>query len=169
MATKHSLTAARVRELFHYSKKTGVVTRRIDAGSRGKAGDVVTTVSEGRVQVGIDGVRYLLHRVIWLYVTGKWPDHVIDHRDGDNKNNQWRNLRDVPQPVNMQNRRKPVVKRKHDLPLGVRLVTKPSPNPFAAAITVNRKQIHLGCHPTAAMAHAAYLEAKRLMHPGCTI
>ena len=40
---------------------------------------------------------------------------------------------------------------------------------FKARITVKGKEILLGRFDTAEEAHAAYLEAKRVHHPGCTI
>lgn len=36
-------------------------------------------------------------------------------------------------------------------------------------ITVDGKQRHLGVYQTPELAHAAYVDAKRKFHPGCTI
>lgn len=47
---------------------------------------------------------YLLHRLAWLYMTGKWPDGLIDHIDRDRTNNKWTNLRDVTSRKSMYNR-----------------------------------------------------------------
>lgn len=49
--------------------------------------------------------------------------------------------------------------------LGVR----PSGSRFSAKIVVNKKHIHLGSYLTPALAHEAYIKAKRELHPGCTI
>ncbi|XUG57626.1 HNH endonuclease [Bordetella pertussis] len=38
---------------------------------------------------------------------GAWPTQNIDHVNGDRSDNRIANLRDVPQAVNMQNRRHP--------------------------------------------------------------
>ena len=38
-----------------------------------------------------------------------------------------------------------------------------------ARIHVSGKSVHIGYFDSAAAAHGAYLEAKRLLHPGCTI
>ncbi len=40
---------------------------------------------------------------------------------------------------------------------------------FVATIQVRGKKKHLGSFATAEEAHAAYLEAKRKLHEGCTI
>jgi len=51
----------------------------------------------------IGGVQYLKHRVVWAIHTGEWPpeDMVIDHIDGDRKNNRISNLRCVTQKENV--------------------------------------------------------------------
>jgi hypothetical protein len=40
---------------------------------------------------------------------------------------------------------------------------------WQAAIGLDNKRLHLGRHPTAALAGAAYMEAKLRLHPGSTI
>lgn len=45
------------------------------------------------------------HRIAWLLYTGNWPKHQIDHIDGNGMNNRRSNLRDVPQAVNLKNRK----------------------------------------------------------------
>ena len=53
----------------------------------------------------LDFEQYLKHRVIWKMVTGRDPD-VIDHVDGDPKNNRWDNLRNGDFGVNNRNMKK---------------------------------------------------------------
>jgi hypothetical protein len=57
-----------------------------------------------RRTITIDGVIYKAHRVIWLLMTGKWPDHQIDHEDRDASNNRWKNLREATPLQNANNR-----------------------------------------------------------------
>lgn len=57
------------------------------------------------MQIGIDGQKYLAHRLAWLYIHGTWPDNSIDHIDGSGLNNKLINLRDVTPRQNSMNRK----------------------------------------------------------------
>jgi hypothetical protein len=48
---------------------------------------------DGHLRGGLEKVQYLAHRIIWKMVTGKEPPDIIDHKDRDEKNNRWKNLR----------------------------------------------------------------------------
>lgn len=165
MAT-HSLTAARLRELLHYDPETGVFTWRVFRCGRAMPGAVAGRKSGGYWCINIDGKTFKASRLAWLYVTGEYPTNVVDHRDTDRLNNRWANLRDIPQPHNLQNQRQ----AQSDNILGVLGVTRHAKNnKFQARITLNSKTRSLGYFHTAELAHAAYLEAKRRLHAGCTI
>ena len=49
---------------------------------------------------------YKAHRVIWLWMTGEWPEEQIDHINHDRKDNRWCNLREVSCQENCENRSK---------------------------------------------------------------
>lgn len=51
----------------------------------------------------LDYVDYAAHRLAFLYMTGRWPNAVVDHKNGKRSDNRWSNLRDVTQTVNMRN------------------------------------------------------------------
>jgi len=44
-------------------------------------------------RVNINKVNYLVHRVIWCLCTGKWPEHKIEHCNGNHEDNRFENLR----------------------------------------------------------------------------
>jgi hypothetical protein len=105
----------------------------------------------------------------WLYVHGEWPKHTIDHINGIRSDNRIENLRDVPTRTNLENTRSQSRKNETGF-MGVsRNKTSVRADSWVAAITVNRKTIHLGVYETPEQAHAAYIQAKRRLHEGCTI
>jgi hypothetical protein len=164
---REPLTQARLKELLTYDPETGdffwiANPRRRALPEGNKAG--TTNESRGCRQIGINQRFYRSHRLAWLYMTGEWPKHEIDHIDGNPSNNCFSNLRDVPRGVNQQNIRKPLKNNSVGY-LGVKKVN----NRFAARLWANKVQHHLGYFATPEEAHAAYLIAKRRMHPGCTI
>ncbi|HEV2898016.1 MAG TPA: HNH endonuclease [Pseudaminobacter sp.] len=101
----HALTAARARELLIYDPETGALTWRVARPGLRAGALAGTRTSEGYTQVEIDYRLYKAHRVIWLIMTGKWPKHQVDHRNGMRADNRWRNLRDATPLQNARNRR----------------------------------------------------------------
>ena len=65
-----------------------------------------TPTEEGYKRGKIDALRYWSHRVVFALETGNWPEHHIDHIDGDPTNNRPANLRDVPEVVNFKNQKR---------------------------------------------------------------
>lgn len=161
--TNSTLTQERLKELVHYDPESGAFSRLKNIRKDGKVGSIRP---DGYLTLCVDGTIYTAHRIAFLYMNGKWPTHDVDHIDGNKLNNRWNNLRDTPTEINCQNRRKPQKNSIHGV-LGVRSVTKSKT--WAARITVNGKTRHLGCYSTQEEASAAYLEAKRRLHSGCTI
>ncbi len=167
----NTLTQERLKELLHYDPNTGVFTRRVNT-SRGKAGTVAGSrnvckeTGKVRMRVSISRVVYWQHVLAWLYMTGNWPDNEIDHKDGDSANNRFDNLRDVTRVINCQNRVRPQTDNKCGF-LGV--FWEKRFHVWIAKVTVGKKSIHVGSFKTPEEAHAAYVQAKRRLHPGCTI
>lgn len=157
------LTAQRLRELLNYNPDTGAFTRAV-ARSNVPAGSLAGCLnSVGYLVIRIDSRLYLSHRLAWLYMHGGWPEHHIDHINGNTRDNRIANLRDVKNSVNSQNQRS--AKQSASNLLGAHKWH----DKWTAGIMLNGKKTHLGVFSTPEEAHAAYIEAKRLMHPGCTI
>lgn len=158
------LTAERLRELICYDLGTGVMTWRVSNGGA-HAGVVAGSLDhKGRRRVYVDARRHFAHRLAWLYVHGSWPDGVIDHIDGNPRNNAIGNLRDVSIAINAQNRHRPQKNNKTGV-LGVSQMN----GRFRASITLKRTKKFLGMFDTAEEAYAAYVKAKRSIHIGCAI
>ncbi len=62
--------------------------------------------SSGYFSVRIFDKKYKAHRIIWLWHYGEWPEHHIDHLDGDRANNCIDNLADKTHSENHKNRKK---------------------------------------------------------------
>jgi HNH endonuclease/AP2 domain len=167
--SKPNLTAERLRELLHYEPSTGVFTRRVKTGGRYGAdvGSVAGTLNDsGYLLISVQSKQYRAHRLAVLYITGGWPAQEVDHRNGDRLDNRWSNLREVSTQVNSQNRRRAQSNSKTGL-LGASWCARDKR--FTARIKVGDKYQSLGRFDTAEKAHAAYVNAKRRLHSGCTI
>lgn len=159
------LTAARLREVLHYDPLTGVFTWRVSPTNSVRIGSVAgCMLRKGYISIRIDGKMYLAQRLAVLYMTGAFPAGECDHRNGARADNKWANLRDVSKSLNQQNQRHP---RGANQFLGVSLYKRTGL--WYACIRINGKSKNLGLHGTPELARAAYLDAKRSAHPGCTI
>jgi hypothetical protein len=174
-----NLTAARLRELVHYEPETGVFTwlrrplqlfdgdlRRSSVWNARYAGRVAGGGSKvGYTTIHIIDRAYWAHRLAWLYMTGAWPPDEIDHINMVKTDNRWGNLRAADRATNAQNIR--VAPRKaSDLPLGVRFKRPGLAKPYYSSLHVGNKRNHLGYFATPDEAHRAYIDAKRVAHPG---
>lgn len=119
-----------------------------------------------RKTVKVFGRVIAAHRAAWAIYYSKFPDGEIDHINGDEADNRITNLRDVSKSVNQQNKRKPRADNKSGL-MGVGWHRRGKK--WRAQITVQGKVIYLGLFSDPEEAHAAYLDAKRKLHQGCTI
>ena len=162
------LTCARAKALLDYCPETGLLTRKVSLSRSVKIGDVAGYAhpTKGYVSLFVDGVRYKAHRIAWLMYFGKWPSGQIDHINGNPADNRIANLRDVSNQTNSENKIHPKAGNTSGL-LGVSWMS--AANKWRAQIAIKRKVTYLGLFTSKEEAHAAYLAAKRQMHPGCTI
>lgn len=132
-----------LQKVFVYDEDTGKLNYRVTQ-SLGKAGDTATIPqSGGYLTTRINGKDYLAHRIIWHYMTGKFPNQIdhINHKRADNK---WCNLREVNNRGNHLNESLP--KNSTTGVLGVSFISRL--NKFRAYIVINNKQIYLGVFRT---------------------
>lgn len=94
----------------------------------------------GYYQVNFQGRPHAVHRLIFLYMTGSYPEHDVDHEDGDRLNNSWKNLREATRQENLKN-----VGIRSDNSSGVTGVSfRKDIGKFTAYIEVNGKRVRLG-------------------------
>ena len=158
-----AITQERLKELLSYDPLTGVFLWMVKRCNK-RPGDVAgCNKNRNYTVVYVEGRFYRAHRLAWFYMTGGWAEE-IDHKNGIKTDNSFSNLRDVTHSVNGQNQRK----ARSDNKLGFLGVSKRRGG-FRSVIKANGKYLHLGDFKTPELAYSAYLEAKRKLHPGCTI
>jgi len=138
------LSVGRIRELLEYDPTTGGFTWKVRRGGKAKAASRAgSRHSCGYLQIRIDGVRHLAHRLAWAIHHGTMPPRGIqvDHIDGDRANNRIGNLRLATNAENGRNRQNPG-KRNSSGSTGV--LWRIRKQKWCAQITVNGRSIHLG-------------------------
>lgn len=150
------LTYARLREVLHYDPDTGIFTWLIRTANRNRVGGIAGTVDPlGYRRIIVDNEAGYGHRLAWLYMTGEWPVVLIDHRDLNNDNNRWDNLREATHGQNKGNVRR--YSSNTSGYKGVTLVKKSGR--WHAQIAPKGKNINLGYYDCPVAAHLAYIVA----------
>lgn len=162
---RSDFSAEYLRSILNYDSETGFFTWKIrsDAEDRwntkhagNRAGGPCTF---GHIQITINNVLYLAHRLAWLYIVGEWPLHEIDHKDLNPANNTWSNLRTAENGQNQRNvgplssnayGLKSVYKRK---------ASENRRKPWVAHIRIDGRQKTLGYYHTAEEAQIVYARA----------
>ncbi len=150
MMTPRKAIPASIAQRLRYEPSTGDLVDR-------RSGRVVgNCAKDGYLRVGYGRASYAAHRVVWLLVSGSQPPSIIDHRDGDRRNNRWENLRAADASMNVANSR-----CRGPYPKGVCL--HKATGRYQAAIKVRGRNHYLGLFATPDLAHAAYVaEAERV-------
>jgi hypothetical protein len=102
------ITQARLKELLHYDPDTGVFTRvskRKGVMFERPVGSIHVVNGKKYLRIRLDRVRYMGHRLAWLYMTGDGSPVGIDHENGNGLSNEFKNLREASQFENMKNMR----------------------------------------------------------------
>lgn len=110
------LTKKILKQLINYNPNTGIVTWKYrnrkwfscdfsyKAWNIKNANKICNSkTKDGYGRISVLNKIYKLHRIIFLYMTGKFPEFQIDHIDHDKGNNKWNNLREVSNSVNQKN------------------------------------------------------------------
>lgn len=144
------LTYERASELLEYNEQTGDLIWKVNRRAAARVGDIAGYIIHvgdiNYIQVCVDGVSYLAHRVIWLMINKSWPENLIDHIDGNGLNNTKSNIRDVTQQEN--NRNKSISKLNKTGVSGVVF----NSGAFEAWINVDKKEKYLGRFKTVELA-----------------
>lgn len=148
--------------LLSYEPETGLFTWLIKQGPRSPVGRIAGHLNEeGYIRIRVAKQNFLAHRLAWFYVHKKWPERMLDHRNEDKTDNRIANLREASKSQNLQNKSAPNKGNKS----GIRGVTATKFGTWLARISVDKKEICLGTFKTIEEAQAAYLAAKKRLHP----
>lgn len=152
------ITQQLLHELFEY--RDGVLFWKVDRrGNKLKGKRACRPTIHGYQMVTICKKKHYAHRVIFMMFHGRWPVQV-DHIDGDRSNNLISNLREAN---NAQNNRNTGLRSTNRTGFkGVSYYR--AVNRYIARITVNYKNIHIGCFRTAEEAHEAYKKVASELH-----
>ncbi len=153
------LTAAKLREAVSYEPITGAFTWKINGENRTNADRIGTEAgtldSEGYLRLCFHNYNHFAHRAVWLYLYGQWPKGIIDHLNGNRRDNRLCNLREATSTDNSRNA------RVYGSLGRLKGASRSGATRWRAQITVDGKTILLGTFATEEEAHAAYVAAAR--------
>lgn len=99
------LTHKRLLSLLDYNLDTGVFTWKVQRGFKAIAGSVAGCWrTDGYRMLTIDDIHYKASRVAWFYMTGRWPQHQVDHINRNPGDDRFANLREASGSKNTANR-----------------------------------------------------------------
>lgn len=99
----NKITQEELKELVEY-KEGGLYWLVKRKGRKGKVGEEVGYINSiGYKMVMLNLIPYYLHRLVWLYHYGYFPENNIDHINRDRGDNRIENLREVSLSCNSRN------------------------------------------------------------------
>ena len=100
MPSDTDLTREYLHELFDY--QDGTLFWKVNRG-KARAGDEAGCVgNRGYIVIVVNGKQRMAHRLVWI-MYGKEPVPMLDHIDGDQRNNRIENLRPITVSQNQRN------------------------------------------------------------------
>lgn len=161
------LTQARLMEVLNYDPKTGVFTWKKrkpsewSSPAKGRtwnsryAGQQAGVKTHGYIRLSVDDQKHYAHRLAFLYMTGSFPDELVDHINHNGEDNRWRNLRHANKALNAENTRRPRQNK-----TGFTGVVKLPSGRYMAQRKSKNSGRYLGSFDTPEEAHEAFLRSK---------
>lgn len=145
---------------YAYDPETGLFTHKVTRGNQKQGNKAGFLRKDGYIQIKVEGLPVLAHRLAWFYVHGVWPTEEIDHINRIKSDNRLCNLREASRTQNCINfwpRAKTSGAR------GVWFGFKKGKPVFVAHITCKRKMIYLGQYATLEEAKTARWVAESMI------
>ena len=156
------ITHEELTERLTYEPDTGIF-RYAKTGpgfSKKPVGTVAGCTDErGYMLIRLKNRMYYMHRLAWFYVTGNWPEHEVDHINGNRGDNSWRNLREATRYQQVQNQALSTRNKS-----GYQGVSWSMFGKWVAQISIAGKRYNLGYFTDPAEAYEAYKKAKAAGH-----
>jgi len=144
---------------FIYQPATGVLRWRTSRGRSERLGLAGKVTSEGYREVRINSRFYMVHRVVFFWVYGFWPDQV-DHRNNNKGDNSISNLRAASHSQNRQN-----VRLQSNNSSGIKGVGwNKQVMKWQVRITLNGKVFCLGSYEDKFSAACVAVSARNVLH-----
>lgn len=149
------LTSQRLRELLKYDPLTGAWIWLVKRSGHTSGRRTGISATGKYATIKIYGQGYQAHRLVWLYMTGAWPNAAIDHINRDKSDNRWSTLRQATESQNAANRIAP-----SNNTSGFKGVCwNDQEKKWIARVQVNGRRPSLGYFDCPAAAHFAYVVA----------
>lgn len=146
-----------VRRLYLYDPNTGIVAWKNDHRQFKRGQRAGSWRRDGRRDLSINDRAVPEHRVCWFLYYGRWPDHDIDHINGNPSDNRLCNLREATRSQNLGN-----AKLYKSNKTGFRGVSYNAKDEvYVAKIQVRKKLQFLGRFKSANAAAEAYQNAAK--------
>lgn len=87
------ITQEKLKELLDYDPETGIFTWKISKSRAVKGCKAGYIGRRGYIIITIDKIKYPAHRLAYIWMTGKNPESIMDHINGNTGDNKWSNLR----------------------------------------------------------------------------
>lgn len=149
------LTLEKLCSILRYDPQTGNWTWLIQKNNRFKAGSRAGSNAGRYWVIKIDGETFTAHHLAFFYMTGRWPQEEMDHKDTDTFNNAWSNLREATRSQNCANRRL----HKNNTSGYKGVIWHKQRGRWAAQIRISGTTKHLGFFDTPELASEAYAAA----------
>lgn len=144
-----------LKSILDYDENTGIFKWKIHKNGMKQDRIAGSLHPQGYINIGINKIYYLAHRLAWKYVYGNDPV-VIDHINGNKSDNRISNLRDCSKRENCQNME---LHREGKMP-GVHQDTRINGSGrWIAKIWVGNDPRRIGTYDTYEEACTAYLRA----------
>ena len=148
---------SRLHELFEV--RGGGLYRRVRQGKAAAGARAGGPHNAGYERVRVDGEYFLVHRVVFALVHGRWPESDVDHRNGSGVDNAPSNIREASHAQNMRNGKG----RKNNTSGAPGVSWDTSRGKWAVTISHNGRTRHFGRHDDFEFADLVAQEARTLL------